>query len=81
MAKKTKVDPTETRLRQVITEVLLDMTQEEELSSSERADIVKTCMDSYGPQIFLQVEALLALTMREMAEDEDLVEEEGEDDE
>jgi len=73
---KPKSDPVETRLRQILTEVLRDMTADG-LTSDERGTVVQACLEDYGTMLLCNVEGFLALTMRELEEDED---EEGEED-
>lgn len=78
MAKKEKTNPVETRLRQILTEVLLDMPVE--LKAAERAEVVDICMEDYGDNLLLNAEGFLALALRTFEEEEEgLDDEEGED--
>jgi len=67
--KKEKTNPIETRLRQILTEVLTDMPVD--LKPAERADVVDICMDEYGEALLLNAEGFLALALREFEEELD----------
>jgi len=77
-----KINPLVTRMRQIATEVLRAMTDgtDKELSSDERADVINTCLDDHGDTLLDTFEAFLALTMRDMAEEEEEDDADGEED-
>jgi hypothetical protein len=78
-SKKMTTDPVVTRLRQIMTEVLRDMTDDGP-TADERGTIVTACLEDYGDALLLNVEGFLALTMRDILEDEDEEEGEGKED-
>lgn len=81
MPRKNKTDPVETRLRQVLVELLHAMDPEDDLDADERGEIVTAALKHYGPAMTVALEAFVALTMRELeAEDVDDDEDDGEDD-
>ena len=66
-----KINPLVTRMRQIATEVLRDMTDgtAEELSADERGEVINACLEDHGDTLLYTFEAFLALTMRDLLED------------
>jgi hypothetical protein len=69
MPKKSKTNPLTTRLRQILTEVLREMT-DDEATADERGEIVSACLEDYGDVLLTSVEAFLALSMQNIANEE-----------
>lgn len=77
--KKAKSDPIDTRMRQLLTETLLEMVEDDDFTAKERAEVVDACMAEYQDALLLNAQGFLALTMHDMLEDEDPPPEEKED--
>lgn len=75
---KPKIHPIDTRLRQFLVEVLLEL--DDGTTSDERGEIVDACMEAHADVLVTTAEAFLSLAVHglEQAEDE---EDDGEHDE
>lgn len=68
---KPKVHPVDTRLRQFLTEVLLDI--DEGTTADERGEIIEACMAAHADVLVTTAEAFLSLAVHglESADDEE----------